>query len=140
MESDIPMSESEPWSVHLRRPEEASKALTAWGHKKSYHAWQIAFSIATLLIEAKFDIKSPLNLQDWIPILQAFEAGAWVAFFTHDTMWVITRPDIICLDENCHLHREDGAAFSMLNGEINLFFHHGVCVNERVIHETETIE
>jgi hypothetical protein len=73
----------------------------------------------------------------WYPMLQALEAGAWLAFFTDSKICVVTIPHVIHTDERNRLHNETGAAIAWL--DMNEYYWHGVSVSEDIILHPETI-
>lgn len=66
-----------------------------------------------------------------LPLLEAFEAGAFLLYPADDGVLVITRPEVVRVDERRRLHGADGPAFVWQAHR--LYFWHGQHVSEKLI-------
>ena len=74
----------------------------------------------------------------WLPLLEAFEAGAWLFWITADELVVAERPSAVRTDDRRRLHHASEPAFSWLS-DIREFYIHGVHVPSYIIEQPETI-
>lgn len=73
----------------------------------------------------------------WLPLFEAFEAGAFAFWITDKEILVATNPNVYT-DDQRRLHREGGAAFEWLS-DVRDYYWHGVNVLEADIMHPETI-
>ncbi len=59
----------------------------------------------------------------WMPVLKAFEAGAFTLWLADTTIFVATIPSFLQTDEDRRLHCETGPAFVWLDGAAEYFWH-----------------
>jgi hypothetical protein len=74
----------------------------------------------------------------WLPVLEAFEAGAWLFWLTAEELVIAERPEAIHVDERRRLHHAQEPAFRWIS-DIREFYIHGVHVPAHVIEQPETI-
>jgi hypothetical protein len=75
--------------------------------------------------------------EQWLPILQAFEAGAWTLYPTQHEVPVASLPELLRFDEQQRLHCADGPAF-VWHGH-RQYRWHGLAVPARVIEQPASI-
>jgi len=106
-------------------------AWAAWDARDARDAsWECSWiSITSIGALARSDEKT---MQDWLPILEAFEAGAFCFCIKDDWIHVATLPTRVLVGGERRLHCEDGPAFEWL-GDFVEYYWHGVRVPEAVI-------
>jgi hypothetical protein len=108
---------------------------TAWTTWENWNAWDCSWNAITAIGAAAKNDQKTFN--QWIYLLDALEAGAWLFWITDKSLLVCTIPDNIHVDEGHRLHSNTGPAFSIL--DIKDYYWHGVNVPEQVIEYPETI-
>lgn len=73
----------------------------------------------------------------WMPLFEAFEAGAFAFWITDKEIVVATQP-ALHYDADRRLHREDGAAFEWLP-DLQDYYWHGVRVSEQIVMQPDTL-
>ena len=81
------------------------------------------------------ELNSPEE-QKWLPILEGFEAGAWLYWVCNDSITVVCLPEIH-RDEQNRPHRDDGPAFVSL--DLKYWFWKGILVDRWIIEQPEEI-
>jgi hypothetical protein len=77
-------------------------------------------------------------MQKWLPLMEAFEAGAWVLHITADTIFVSVIPSALHLDDRRRLHCDAGPAFAWLD-DVRDYYWHGVHVPKLVVMRPQEI-
>jgi hypothetical protein len=77
-------------------------------------------------------------LQKCLPLLEAFEAGAFCLWIGAETIYVAIIPSVVAVDDRRRLHCADGPAFAWLD-DIREFYWHGVNVPDFVIERPRQI-
>jgi hypothetical protein len=72
------------------------------------------------------------ELQKWLGLFEAFEAGAFCMYIGADKIYVAVIPTRVLVDEQRRLHCADGPAFAWL-ADIRDYYWHGVHVADYVI-------
>lgn len=88
-------------------------------------AWDLSF-VSTIAIGAASQ-GDETTLQKWLPLLKAFEAGAYALWIGATTIYVAVIPSTVKTDNQQRLHCEDGPAFVWLD-DIRDYYWHGVRV------------
>jgi hypothetical protein len=99
-------------------------------------AWDLSWvSSAAIGALERADREEYLN---WIDLLDAFEAGAWILFILKDEIVIMERPISVKVDGGRRLHADDGPAFAWVD-DIRDCYWHGVYVKQHVITRPEEI-
>jgi len=98
-----------------------------------WSAWDLSFYSVTVIG------CTPDLVDQWLPLLSAFEAGCWVIMPREDCLYYITIPAVKTevIARQSRLHSPDSPAFSLDN--ITLYYWYGVEVPEQVIMRPETL-
>ena len=124
----------EAWNASLARG--ASMGRSACGIGSVTRVWDATFfSIAALGAAHRGD---EAQLAIWLPMFEAFEAGAFCFFVTADKIHVATLPARVCMDDQRRLHCQDGPAFVFLR-DMRQYFWHGTRVPEHVVLRPSTM-
>ncbi len=76
--------------------------------------------------------------EQWMPVLRAFEAGAFVLWLSDNIIFVATVPSVAKTDADRRLHCETGPAFIWLDG-VAEYFWHGTVVPKAWILDSSSI-
>ncbi len=102
-----------------------------------YWSWELSW-IATTFFGA-VQLKKP-HVQQWaLPLLEAYLNGAWILYWTDDTLFWVAKPTLHKdpAPGTRRLHHETSAA---LESDVeNLFFWHGVLVPEYIVVRPDSI-
>jgi hypothetical protein len=77
-------------------------------------------------------------MQRWLPILEAFEAGAFAMWVGAETFYVAVKPDVVKVDDQRRLHCEDAPAFAWLD-DIRDYYWRGVHVPDAWIIDRKSL-
>jgi hypothetical protein len=128
------------WGYNSRNP---SPGQSAWGLTGplwfSYGAYDLSEWTANAIWAAAGGRPVPVRapetrdtlLQKWLPLLEAFAAGAWVLWIGPATVYVAVTPKML-FDDRSRVHCADGPAFFWLD-DIRAYYWHGIYVPEHVI-------
>lgn len=110
-----------------------------WANYRVGQAWDLGNAWNRQIMGRSFDIgwltailasaeaaKDWRHMYEWMPLFEAFEAGAWLLFLTEEALVVATIPTLQT-DAQGRLHSDHDAAFQWL--DVERFFWHG----ERVL-------
>lgn len=89
----------------------------------NWAAWDLSY-VSCAAIRAASEGEEAA-LQKWLPLLEAFEAGAFCLWIGAETIYVAIIPFVIAVDHGGRLHCADGPAFAWLD-DIREFYWHGV--------------
>lgn len=78
-------------------------------------------------------------MRQWLPIFEAFEAGAFALWLGAETFYVAAIPTEVRFDELRRLHCADGPAFAWLD-DIRDYYWHGVHVPSHWIENRTTLD
>ena len=129
------------WDARAAR--DAWDAWDAWAARAARAAWDArdaCFDLSFLSVTAicaSSEGEEEL-LQKWLPIFEAFEAGAFALWAGAETFYVVVRPAIPKVDDQRRLHCEDGPAFTWLS-DIRDFYWRGVHVPESWITDRKSL-
>jgi hypothetical protein len=108
---------------------DASAASAAWAARDAWDAWAAWIYnwdcswVSIIAIGALSRADEP-TFKLWLPILEAFEAGAWLFWITKEEIVVAERPQVVLVNDKRQLHCSDRPAFVWL--EIREFYINGV--------------
>jgi hypothetical protein len=105
---------------------DASAASAAWAARDAWDAWIYNWDcswVSIIAIGALSRADEP-TFKLWLPILEAFEAGAWLFWITKEEIVVAERPQVVLVNDKRQLHCSDRPAFVWL--EIREFYINGV--------------
>lgn len=110
----------------------ARDATAAWAARDARDAWDArdaSFEVSWLAITAigAVSINYDKTARIWLPLLSAFEAGAYAFLMTDAEIFVSTIPTIVKTDNERRLHCEAGPAFKWLD-DIEDHYWHGAHV------------
>ena len=126
------------WDARAARDAWAARA--AWDARAARDAWTASWDCSWLpVISIGALERADRKLHSiWLPLLEAFEAGAWLFWITADELVVAERPSAVRTDDRRRLHHASEPAFSWLS-DIREFYIHGVHVPSYIIEQPETI-
>jgi len=123
------------WAARDARAAGAAFAAAGWA---GWAAWAARdASWVSHIVVGAGELGATTVLAQFLPILEALEAGCWL-YWLGDTECLWMPQPQIWADSQHRCHRDDGPAFQIEGGE-TLWFWHGVLVNERIIEYPETI-
>jgi hypothetical protein len=108
----------------------ARAAWDAWAARAAWaarDAWDVSY-ISTAAIGASSEGEQE-TLEKWLPIFEAFEAGAFSLWVGAETIYVAVVPTKVLVDDQRRLHCENGPAFAWLDN-IRDYYWRGVHVPE----------
>jgi hypothetical protein len=125
---------------------DARAARAAWVARAARAAW-VAWAaraasldlswISIAAIGASSEGEESL-MQRWLPILEAFEAGAFAMWVGAETFYVAVKPDVVKVDDQRRLHCEDAPAFAWLD-DIRDYYWRGVHVPDAWIIDRKSL-
>ena len=115
----------------------ARAAWAAWDAWAAKDAWDVSYiSIAAIGASSEGEQET---LEKWLPIFEAFEAGAFSLWVGKDIIYVAVIPTKVLVDDQRRLHCENGPAFVWLD-DIRDYYWQGVNVPEAWITNPASIE
>ena len=112
------------WDAWAARAVRAARAArTAWDVRD---AWDAAFEVSWISITAigAASLNDEKAYSTRLPVLEAFEAGAYAFWVLPDEIVVATLPQVVAVDDRRRLHADGAPAFSWLG--VDDYWHHGV--------------
>ena len=114
----------------------ARDARDARAARDAWDAWEVSYiSIAAISASSEGEQET---LEKWLPIFEAFEAGAFSLWVGAETIYVAVLPTKVLVDDQRRLHCENGPAFAWLN-DIQDFYWRGIRVPESWIMDRATL-
>jgi hypothetical protein len=105
----------------------ARAARATWATNAAWVAWDMSYiSTSAIGASSKGDDAA---LQKWLPAFEAFEAGAFELWIGAETIYTAVIPSVLNVDDQRHLHCENGPAFAWLD-DIRDYYWRGVNVPE----------
>jgi hypothetical protein len=128
-----------PVTVHfVRNAREIDEAAwAAWAARAAGDASLDLSWISIAAIGASSEGEESL-MQRWLPILEAFEAGAFAMWVGAETFYVAVKPDVVKVDDQRRLHCEDAPAFAWLD-DIRDYYWRGVHVPDAWIIDRKSL-
>jgi hypothetical protein len=125
------------WAARAARA--ARDVGDAWVGRAAWNAWAATdlSYVSTAAIRAASEGEEAA-LQKWLPLLEAFEAGAFCLWIGAETIYVAIIPSVVAVDDRRRLHCADGPAFAWLD-DIREFYWHSVNVPDFVIERPREI-
>lgn len=115
---------------------EALAARAALGAWPAGAGWEAAYcSIIAIGAESLGDRDTAAK---WLPMLEAFEAGAWLVWLGDREIFYSAPPSLIAMDERRRIHAEHGPAYVWL-ADVKLYFWHGVLVPPEWIEDRSSL-
>jgi hypothetical protein len=133
----------------------ARDAWVAWAARDAWAAWAARAAGDARAARAARDASLDLSwisiaaigassegeeslMQRWLPILEAFEAGAFAMWVGAETFYVAVKPDVVKVDDQRRLHCEDAPAFAWLD-DIRDYYWRGVHVPDAWIIDRKSL-
>jgi len=115
------------WDARDARDARAAwDARDAWDARAARAAWDASWDLSWLSITAvgAAALGDQKTAAVWLPLFEAFEAGAFVCLWLPDAVVVAVRPEVVLVDDRRRLHAENAPAFRWLG--VDDYWHHGV--------------
>lgn len=88
-------------------------------------AWDTSWTAVTAI--GAVSLGDAATAKIWLPIFEAFEAGAFAFWVGTDRIYAATMPTVVAVDGNFRLHCETGPAFKWLD-DLEDYYWRGTCV------------
>ncbi|MGP0091026.1 MAG: DUF6745 domain-containing protein [Xanthobacteraceae bacterium] len=97
--------------------------------------WDAAW--LSIMVVGAVSLNDMKTAHTWLPIFEAFEAGAFAFLIVDAEIFVATIPTTVAVDPGGHLHSPDGPAFAWL--DIRDYYWHDALVGEDLIKNPQSI-
>lgn len=97
--------------------------------------WDTAW--LSIMVVGAVSVNDTKTAHAWLPIFEAFEAGAFAFLLVDAEIFVATIPGMVAADPGGHLHSADGPAFVWL--DIRDYYWHDILVGEDLIRNPQSI-
>lgn len=108
----------------------------AWDAWAAWAAWTASYTSINAI--GAVALNDEAQAKTWLPVLEAFEAGAFAFFVTDAEIFVSTIPAKVAVDDQRRLHCEDGPAFVWVT-DVQDYYWHGVNVPPEWIKEKKSL-